>query len=399
MHRAIYLGIGTITVAILSAACGGSSGDSTGTSSGSSTSSTNVSQNVITSPCQGASPKPGYSNGVAKLPNGATTLSGAGSTFVAPMMSVWTKQYATSDNVQVAYQSIGSGGGVAQIQAGTVDFGDSDAFMTDSDIAKAKGPIVQVPLVQAPVVPAYNLPGIKTGLNFDGETLGKLFAGKITTWNDPAIAKLNPGVNLPSLPVAIAHRSDGSGTTYIWTDFLTKESPTWVTALGGATTSVGKTVAWPTGIGGKGNEGVSGAINQTQGGLGYVELAYALEQNITYGYVKNKAGNFVKPCLQTSANATKGITSYPPDLRVDIVDQSTQPDAYPVTGLTWALLYQNQTDPSKAAALVDFFSWVLTTGQDLAPSVNYTPLGSDLQTLCVGQLKKLTLNGQPLVTS
>ena len=347
--------------------------------------------------CTGTTANPGYSNGLATVAGQATTLSGAGSTFVAPMMSVWTKAYATSNGVQVAYQAVGSGAGIAQLQAETVDFGDSDAFMKDSDIAKAKGgPVVQIPLVQAPVVVVYNLPGIASGLKFDGETLGKMFSGAITTWNDPAIKALNPTITLPSTPIAIAHRSDGSGTTAIFTDFLTQTSPAWVTALGGSTTSVGKTVAWPVGIGGKGNDGVSAIVSQTAGGLGYVELDYAIAQHQTYADVKNKAGNFVEPCEQTAANATVGITSYPSDLRVDIVNQSSNAQAYPITGLTWALVYQNQTKAATAAALVNFFSWVLTKGQDLTGSVNYTPLGPTLQALCIAQLKKITVNGTPV---
>jgi len=348
--------------------------------------------------CTGTVAPPNYTNGLATVPGQAKTLSGAGSTFVAPMLSVWAAAYATDGNVQVAYQSIGSGAGVAQIQANTVNFGDSDAFMTDSDIAKAKGPIVQIPLVQAPVVVVYNLPGIPSGLKFDGNTLGKIFSGGITSWNDPAITALNPGVTLPNTPIAVVHRSDGSGTTDIFTDFLTKESPAWVTALGGATTSVGKTVAWPVGIGGKGSEGVSALVGQTSGAIGYVELDYALSQKITYGNVKNKTGAFIQPCEQTAANATVGITSYPADLRVDIVDQSTNPEAYPITGLTWALIYQNQTNAATAAALVNFFSWVLTKGQALTGSVYYTPLGPTLQALCIGQLKKITLNGTPVAS-
>jgi phosphate transport system substrate-binding protein len=346
--------------------------------------------------CTGTTALPGYTNGLATVSGQATSLSGAGSTFVAPMMSVWTKAYATANSVQVAYQSIGSGAGIAQLQANTVDFGDSDAFMSDSDIAKAKGPVVQIPLVQAPVVVVYNLPGIASGLKFDGDTLGKIFSGAITVWNDPAIKALNPGITLPSTPIAVAHRSDGSGTTDIFTDFLTQTSPAWVTALGGKTTSVGKTVAWPVGIGGKGNEGVSAVISQTPGGIGYVELDYAIAQHQTYADVKNKAGLFVEPCEQTAANATVGITSYPSDLRVDIINQSSNPQAYPITGLTWALVYQNQTKAATAAALVNFFSWVLTKGQDLTGSVNYTPLGPTLQALCIAQLKKITVNGTPV---
>lgn len=346
--------------------------------------------------CTGTTAPPGYSNGLATVSGQATTVSGAGSTFVAPMMSVWTKAYATANNVQVAYQSVGSGAGIAQLQANTVDFGDSDAFMKDSDIAKGKGPVVQIPLVQAPVVVVYNLPGIASGLKFDGNTIGKIFSGGITVWNDPAIKALNPGIALPSTPIAVAHRSDGSGTTAIFTDYLTQTSPAWVTALGGSTTSVGKTVAWPVGIGGKGNDGVSAVVSQTAGGVGYVELDYAIAQHQTYADVKNKAGLFIEPCQQTAAAATVGITSYPSDLRVDIVNESANSQAYPITGLTWALVYQNQTKAATAAALVNFFSWVLTKGQDLTGSVNYTPLGPTLQALCIAQLKKITVNGTPV---
>src|ERR1039457_3265075 len=346
--------------------------------------------------CTGTTANPGYSNGVATVSGQATTLSGAGSTFVAPMMSVWTKAYATANSVQVAYQSVGSGAGIAQLQANTVDFGDSDAFMKDSDIAKAKGPVVQIPLVQAPVVVAYNLPGVASGLTLDGDTIGKIFSGGITVWNDPAIKALNPGITLPSTPIAVAHRSDGSGTTAIFTDFMTQTSPAWVTALGGSTTSVGKTVAWPVGIGGKGNEGVSAVISQTPEGIGYIELDYAIAQHQTYADVKNKAGNLVAPCEPTAANSTFAITSYPSDLRVDIVNQSSNAQAYPITGLTWALVYQNQTKAATAAALVNFFSWVLTKGQDLTGSGNYTPLGPTLQALCIAQLKKITVNGTPV---
>ena len=362
------------------------------------TSGTNTPTATPTAVCQGTTAPPGYSNGVAMVPGEATSLSGAGSTFVNPMMQQWSSTFATSNGVQVAYQSIGSGAGIKQLQAGTVDFGATDAFMTDTDIAAAKGPVVQIPMVQAPVVVAYNLPGVAGGLKFDGETLGKIFAGQIVTWNDPAIASLNSGVTLPATPIAVAHRSDGSGTTFIFTDFLTKESTSWVTALGGATKSVGKTVAWPVGTGGKGNEGVSAAVGQTQGGLGYVELGYAISQHLTYGNIKNKAGTFVEPCIKSAANATVGITNYPNDLRIDIVDATTSPQAYPITGLTWALIYQEQTNAGKSAALVNFLSWVLTKGQDLTTQLNYTPLGSDLQKLCVAQLHKITLNGTPVAT-
>ncbi|MET8427794.1 phosphate ABC transporter substrate-binding protein PstS [Nocardia sp. NPDC004860] len=344
---------------------------------------------------QGAD-KPGYKRTITKLDGGASTLSGAGSTFVNPVMSVWTKDYSTSDGVQVAYQSIGSGGGVQQISAGTVDFGASDTPMKDDEIAKAKGPILHIPLTLGAVIPTYNVKGVKTGLKFDGETLGKIFAGKITKWSDPALKALNPDVQLPDEAIAVAHRSDGSGTTAVWTDYLTKESPTWVSTLGGSDKSFGKDIAWPVGIGGKGNEGVSGVVNQTEGSIGYVELAYALAQNLPYGQVKNKAGNFIQPCIATITKGTDGI-SYPPDLRTSLTDGS-DPNAFPITGTVYALVYQNQTEAAQAKALVNFLSWTLSTGQDDAATVNYAPLGKDLQQLAIGQVKKITLNGTPLAS-
>ena len=357
---------------------------------------TNAPSATPTPVCTGTTANPGYTNGLATVSGQATTLSGAGSTFVAPMMSVWTKAYATSNWVQVAYQSVGSGAGIAQTSGEYRRLRRFGCVHEGFRHRKGQGSVVQIPLVQAPVVVAYNLPGVASGLKLDGDTIGKIFSGGITVWNDPAIKALNPGITLPSTPIAVAHRSDGSGTTAIFTDFLTQTSPAWVTALGGSTTSVGKTVAWPVGIGGKGNEGVSAVISQTPGGIGYIELDYAIAQHQTYADVKNKAGNFIEPCEQTAANATVGITSYPSDLRVDIVNQSSNAQAYPITGLTWALVYQNQTKAATAAALVNFFSWVLTKGQDLTGSVNYTPLGPTLQALCIAQLKKITVNGTPV---
>jgi phosphate transport system substrate-binding protein len=344
---------------------------------------------------QQAAAKPGYPRTIPKIDGGATSLSGAGSTFVAPVMSVWTKDYSQSDGVQVAYQPIGSGGGVQQIIAGTVDFGASDTPMKASELTAAKfGPILHIPLTLGAVVPTYNVKGVQTGLKFDGDTLGKIFAGKITKWNDPALVALNPGTTLPDQPIAVAHRSDGSGTTAVWTDYLTKESPTWVQTLGGPDRSFGKDIAWPVGIGGKGNEGVSGVINQTDGSIGYVELAYVLAQNLNYGLVKNKAGNFIQPCVATITAGTQGI-AYPPDLRVSLTDGSDL-NAYPITGTVYGLVYQNQTDATKAKALVNFFSWTLSNGQDDAASVNYAPLGKDLQGLAMGMVQKITLNGGPV---
>ncbi len=344
---------------------------------------------------QQAAAKPAYPRTIPKIGGGANGLSGAGSTFVAPVMSVWTKSYSESDGVQVAYQPIGSGGGVQQIVAGTVDFGASDTPMKDSELAAAKfGPVLHIPLTLGAVIPAYNVKGAQTGLKFDGDTLGKIFAGKVTKWNDPALLALNPGTSLPDQPIAVAHRSDGSGTTAVWTDYLTKESPTWVQALGGPDRSFGKDIAWPVGIGGKGNEGVSGVINQTDGSIGYVELSYALAQNLNYGLVKNKAGNFIQPCVATITAGTQGI-AYPPDLRVSLTD-GPDPNAYPISGTTYGLVYQKQTDAAKAKALVNFFSWTLSNGQDEAASVNYAPLGKELQGLAMGLIQKITVNGGPV---
>src|SRR6266545_1012530 len=380
-----------LSVALVAAGCG--STNNTGNSGGNA----GPVQGAAGQICgNGGGDKPGYTNDIPKIPGEASTLSGAGSTFVAPMLSVWTKQYSQTDKVQVAYQSIGSGGGVSQISAGTVDFGASDTPMKDDELAKAKGgPILHVPLVLGAVVPTYKLSGQSSGMKFDGETLGKIFTGQITKWNDPALTALNPNAKLPNEPIAVVHRSDGSGTTAVWTDFLTKTSPSWVSKLGQGQ-SQGKEVAWPTGIGGKGNEGVSGAVNQTEGAIGYVELTYALAQNLPYGFVKNKAGKFVQPCVATVEAATKGVT-FPADLRTSLTDQPGA-DAYPVSGTTWALIYQNQTDKAKAAALVNFFAWVLSQGQDMATSVNYAPLGQDLRDKSFAQLKKITVNGQPLVS-
>jgi phosphate transport system substrate-binding protein len=339
--------------------------------------------------------KPGYKNAIGTIAGGSKTLTGAGSTFVAPMMSDWTKAYSQATGNQVTYDSIGSGGGVAQVQANTVNFGDSDVGMTPSEIAAAKGgPVLQIPLLLGAVVPTYNLPGVGGGLKFTGNVLGEIYAGKIKTWNDPALTALNPGVNLPDAAIAVVHRSDGSGTTGIWTDYLTKESPTWVSALGGASKSSGKTVAWPVGIGGKGNEGVSGVISQTQDSLGYLESDFAIAQNLTYGQVQNKAGKFIEPCIASIIPAVNGVT-FPASLNTSLTD-GTDPNVYPVSGTTYALVYEHQASKATAAALVSFFAWVLSSGQDLNASLYYAPLGPALQQLSVAQLKKITVDGQPV---
>ena len=246
-------------------------------------------------------------------------------------MSMWSSAYSKK-GTNVAYQAIGSGGGVAQISAQTVDFGASDTPMLDTELAAAKGgPILHIPLVLGAVTISYNVKGVGSGLNFDGPTIGKIYAGEITKWNDPAIKSLNPKANLPDESIAVVHRSDGSGTTAVFTDFLTKTSPSWVTKLGGPTKSFGKTVAWPVGIGGKGNDGVAALVGQTEGAIGYPELQYAIASKLTYGNVKNKRGTFITPCVATtSAAALK--TSFPPDMRTSLTWRGRLADRLPDHG-------------------------------------------------------------------
>ncbi|MGH9188959.1 MAG: phosphate ABC transporter substrate-binding protein PstS [Acidimicrobiales bacterium] len=334
-------------------------------------------------------------SGIAKLQGGANSLSGAGATFPAPIYSLWSGDYKKSNGVEVAYQSIGSGGGVKQISEQTVDFGASDAPMKDSELALAKGgQVLHIPTVFGAVVPTYNVSGQTSGLHFTGEALGKVFAGKVTKWNDPELVELNPDAKLPDLAIAVVHRSDGSGTTDIWTDYLTKTSPTWTQSLGGPERSRGKEVAWPVGIGGKGNEGVSGAVSQTQGALGYVELAYALEQKLPVGQVANRAGTSVQPCIETVTAAAAGA-QFPADLRFSLTDAAGE-TAYPVSGATWLLVYENQTDEAKAKALVNYLAWIMDEGQKSAPTLNYAPLSAELRTLAIAQIKKVKVNGKPL---
>ncbi len=382
-----------VALALLATGCGSTNNVGSGPSGGPSpTAGADFGAQI----CGSGPDQPNFPAPFAEQPGGARVLSGAGSTFVAPLMSYWAKTYSQSTGVQVAYQSIGSGGGVAQIQARTVDFGDSDTGMTPAEQAQAKGPVLQIPLLLGAVVPAYHLSGVKSGLKFTGDVLGKIYAGKIKAWNDPALTALNPGKKLPNEPIAVVHRSDGSGTTNIWTDFLSEQSPTWVHTLGGPSRSAGKTVAWPVGIGGKGNEGVSGQVNQTEGALGFLELNYVLAQHSTYGQVRNKAGRFVQPCVATVTKAATGA-AFPAILHRAVVG-GADPNAYPISGTSYALLYRNQTDPAKAAALLNFFGWVLSKGQNLNSELNYAPLGKGLRNLAVIQLQRVTVNGRPAVT-
>jgi len=355
-----------------------------------------VGASVLLAACGGTSVANNPSTGgpVAITPP-AAALTGAGATFPGPFYDAARFAYNLKfSQVTVNYQAVGSGAGIQQLTKKLVDFGASDVPMSATELAAAGGAdgIVQIASTLGTESLAYNLSGVSNGqVKLTPKTIAGIFLGTIKNWNDPALAADNSGVSLPNQAITVVHRSDGSGTTYIFTDYLSTVSADWKSKVG-----KGKSVSWPVGQGASGNAAVATRITQTPGAIGYVELAYARAQNLTYADVKNKAGQFVEPCVKTAAAATVGITNYPPDLRIDVVDASTNPDAYPITGLTWALIYQNQTDHGKAAALVNFFSWVLTKGQDQAATANYTPLGSDLQKLCVAQLHKITLNGSPV---
>jgi phosphate transport system substrate-binding protein len=300
---------------------------------------------------------------------GQTTLNGAGATFPYPMYSKWFSEYnKLHSDIQFNYQSIGSGGGIRQVLAGTVDFGATDGPMTDEQLAQAKTKILHIPTVLGADVPAYNIPGVTEELKFTPELLANIFLGKITSWNDAALAKANPGVNLPNQPIIVIHRSDGSGTTYIFTDYLSKVSPEWKNQVG-----KGTSVKWPVGLGGKGNEGVAGMIRQMQGSIGYVELIYAVNNKIAYGSVKNAAGQFVKANLDSVTAAAASVKSMPADFRVSITNAPGK-DAYPIASFTWLLIPTPSKNPAKGKIIADFLNWMVDDGQKMTADLAYAPL-------------------------
>jgi phosphate transport system substrate-binding protein len=300
---------------------------------------------------------------------GQTTLSGAGATFPYPMYSKWFSEYSKSHSgVEINYQSIGSGGGIRQVTAGTVDFGASDMPMTDKQLQDSKTKILNLPTVLGADVPAYNIPGVTGEVKFTPEVLAGIFMGKISKWNDKAITSANPGVNFPDKDIIVVHRSDGSGTTFIWTDYLSKVSPEWKSQVGSDTS-----VKWPVGLGNKGNEGVSGLIRQMSGSIGYVELIYAVQNNIPYGSVRNSAGNFVKASLESVSAAAASAPKMPPDFRVSITNAPGK-DAYPIASFTWLLIPLPSKDPAKGKILNDFLNWMVTDGQKMTAALSYAPL-------------------------
>ena len=305
----------------------------------------------------------------------AETLTGAGSTFAYPIYSKWSDEYhKVKPDLQINYQSIGSGGGIRQFTEKTVDFGATDGPMTDEQILKAGGKVLHLPTVMGADIPVFNVAGVDE-LRFDGAALAAIFLGKITNWNDPALAKLNPGVKLPDLAITVVHRSDGSGTTYCWVDYLSKVSPAWEKTVGRGTS-----VNWPVGLGGKGNEGVSGLVQQTPGAIGYVELIYALQNKMSFGSVRNKSGKFLKASIAGVTAAAAGAARHmPKDYRVSITD-APGPNSYPISTFTWLLVYPRNT-AGKGAELKGFLRWMLKDGQAMAPALGYAPLPATVKAM------------------
>jgi phosphate transport system substrate-binding protein len=338
----------------------------------------------------GSSSKSGGSTG-----SGAS-ISGAGATFPQPVYDEWANRFKSKDGIAVNYNPIGSGGGIAQFTAGTVDFGASDSAMKPEEVkaAEKKGTPVHVPTVFGAITVAYNVSGLQKGLKLDGATVADLFLGKIKKWNDPVIAKLNPGVKLPSTSVTVVHRSDESGTTKLFTSFLAEESPAWSKQVGSD-----KTVKWPTGTGAAKNAGVAGGVKQTDGAVGYVEQAYALQNNFTVADVKNKAGQFVEPSLASTTAAGEGLT-IPADLRFSAINASSNPKAYPIASATFLLVYQDMCKAgltkAKAQDVVKWLNYAEGPGQQVAPSLSYAALPAALSAKAKAKVAGLKCNGAPL---
>ena len=298
-----------------------------------------------------------------------TTLNGAGATFPYPMYSKWFSEYnKLHPEIEINYQSIGSGGGIRQVLAGTVDFGASDGPMTDEQLSQAKVKILHVPTVLGAVVPAYNVSGLSGELRFSPQTIANICLGKITNWNDKAIAADNPGVKLPDRTIIVVHRSDGSGTNYIFTDYLSKVSDEWKNSVG-----KGTSVKWPVGLGAKGNEGVAGMIRQMDGSFGYVELIYAVQNKIPYAAIRNAAGNWLKASLDGATQAAATVKTMPADFRVSITNAPGK-DAYPIASFTWLLIPVQSKDQARGKIIVDFLNWMLDNGEKMTSDLAYAPL-------------------------
>jgi phosphate transport system substrate-binding protein len=323
-----------------------------------------------------------------------TLINGAGATFPYPIYSKWFDEYVKVDpEVRFNYQSIGSGGGIKQISSRTVDFGASDGPMTDEQLKQAPAPLIHIPTVLGAVVATYNLPGAPT-LKFTPDVVADIFLGKIAKWNDPRIAATNAGITLPDQPILVVHRSDGSGTTYIWVDYLSKVSPEWQKKVG-----KGTSVNWPVGLGGKGNEGVAGQVKNTPGALGYVELAYAVKNKLPVAAIKNAAGKFVEPTIaSTTAAAAGAAKSMPDDFRVSLTNAAGD-DAYPIASFTWLLVYKDQPNEVKGRALVKFLWWMSHEGQKYAADLLYAPLPQEVVKQIEGKVRQITYQGKPVMAA
>jgi len=311
---------------------------------------------------------------LALTANAQTQLNAAGATFPYPIYSKWFSEYHKQHpEVQINYQSIGSGGGIAQLRAGTVDFGASDMPLKDEQVKTIPVQFLQLPTVLGSVVPAYNIPGVKGEVRFTPEMLAGIYLGKITNWNDKTIAAANPGVRFPDQAIIVVHRADGSGTTFVWTDYLCKISPEWKATVGSNTS-----VKWPVGLGGKGNEGVAGMVRQLSGAIGYVELIYALQNNISYGVVKNAAGNYIKASLDSTTAAAASVKMPANDFRVSITNAPGK-DAYPIATFTYLLVPTNWKDAGKKNAMVGFLNWMLDSGEGMVKDLDYAPLPAEIR--------------------
>lgn len=318
------------------------------------------------------------------LAGAQVSLNGAGATFPYPIYSKWFNEYHKAHpEVQINYQSIGSGGGIRQVTAGTVDFGASDGPMTDEQLSQLKFKLFHIPTVLGSVVPAYNISGVTGEIKFSPDVLANIFLGKITNWNDKAIAKDNPDLHLPDKPIIVVHRSDGSGTTYIFTDYLSKVSPDWKTQVG-----KGTSVRWPLGLGGKGNEGVAGEVRQMDGAIGYIELIYALQNKIAFGPVKNVAGNFVKASLESTTAAAASMKTMPADFRVSITN-APGADSYPISSFTWLLVPAQWKDATKGKVMVDFLNWMLDSGEGMVKELDYAPLPANVAEKVRARIKEI----------
>jgi len=361
------------------------------------TTSTSSATGTTASSPTAASSAPAGSPAAASVPicppsGSANALTGAGSTFDNPLFSKLFDLYNQQCKVQVNYQSVGSGAGIEQLTKKTVQFGATDAPLTDEQIKAAGGDVVHIPVTIGAVPVGYNLPGVKSGLKLSGDVLAKIFLGQIKKWSDPAIKALNAGTTIPDLDIAVVHRSDGSGTSFIFTSYLSAVSPDWKAKVGAATS-----VEWPTGAGGKGSEGVAGLVKQTPGAIGYFELAYAVQNNITVATMQNQAGKFVDPTSDgASAAAAGAITSLPPDLRATFVNAPGDA-SYPISGFSWVVINANQSDPKVAQSLVSLLWWVTHDGQKNATALSYAPLPDQLQKLDEAQLKKVMAGGKPVL--